>query len=156
MNATSVEENKMSNEDLMKVKVEKEPDFEMTEVPDNVYEAKIVDVKVDEMEWDNIPRLRCSLTFEINEGMYTGKRLMGFATAKINPRTKLWKWMGAMDIHPEVGDEYHLSLLKGKKARILTETVSRQRNDGSTYKVSNVKDILRREKYQAAPYTATA
>lgn len=126
---------------------EESKEFEAIVVPDDIYEAEIAGVKdVDlqsfgfGMNWGFDFKITKALSEKGKEA--EGKTITGLASAKLTPKTKLWTWATKLGFKPEVGMKLKRDDFVGKKCRILTQTKKKQRQDGSDYYNSTVKEVM--------------
>jgi len=122
----------------MKLLVQDSEGWEAVVVPNDVYSARVVDVDEGEFEYGKTVILK----FELTSGEQKGKTLNGLASAKLNPKTKLWEWITAIGCELRKDTEFDLNELKGKACRVMTKTSEQTLDDGSKLEISNVVEVL--------------
>ena len=125
-------------EEENKLVVKETRKFERTEVPDDVYSAKVLDIRRINTKYGE-SRV---IDFEILEGKEKSKIVSGFCPVEPTPTNKLGQWLKALGFEIKPGIEIASEEIKEKRCRILTEKRTVTREDGSTYETSTVTKVL--------------
>lgn len=121
----------------MEIEMKESKDFEPIQIPDNVYEAEVVDIRELELEFG----ATVAIGFKITEGEYADKVVSGLASKNITPKTKLGLWLISLGFEIEPGKKFEMNDLMGRKARILTKAKPRVYKE-KTISASQVTEVL--------------
>lgn len=95
-------------------------------IPVGEYPAVITDIELEEGNYGQQLKFR----FEVIEGEYAGKDLLGWCSPKLNPRSKLYGWAAAA-LNGNIPKQLDTDDLLAKEVTLTV--VKKVKEDGATY-----------------------
>ena len=114
--------------------VKEESSFELVE--EGMYPVEVVDV-MKERQYNSF-----RITFEILEGEYEGETVLGWVQRVLKDGWKLDRWLKALGIELEIGEEFEIEDILGSQAT--AQVIVHEKDDGSV--LNKVEDLEKLKK----------